>query len=345
MPLVKEVFGKTKEGVEIERFTLANAAGMKVAVMTYGATLTAVEVPDRRGRSANVILHLDSFDDYEAGHPCFGAVCGRFADRIAKGRFTLDGRPYVLAANAGCDHLHGGVIGFDKRIWTAKPVEPTGETAAAVELTYVSPDGEEGYPGALATTIRYSVTNDQRLILEYTATTDKPTVLNLTNHAYWNLSGEGDILDHELTIHASRFLPIGDDLVPIGELRPVEETPMDFTSPHSVGSRIARVPGGYDHCYVLDRRSSGEIAPAATVVDRKSGRVLEQWTTEPGIQFYAANDLNRTNANGTVYRPHAGLCLEAEHFADSPNHANFPSTVLRPGEVYRQTTIYRFSAE
>ena len=343
MSVAKDPFGKTRDGAAVDLYTLANSAGMKAKIMTFGATLTAVEVPDRQGKLDNVTLHLDSFADYYAGHPCFGSICGRYANRIAKAKFVLDGAPYTLAANNGKNHLHGGRVGFDKRVWKAEPVQ--GKGFAGVLMTYVSPDGEEGYPGTLSVKVQYSLTEDNRLSIDYMAAADKPTVLNLTNHAYWNLAASGDVLGHELVIHADRYLPVDETLIPLGEFRPVKGTPMDFTVPHAIGSRIAQVNSGYDHCYVLNKKLGEDLSLAARVVEPTSGRVLELYTTEPGVQLYTANGLNLKRPGGVFYGNHYGFCLECQHFPDSPNQPLFPSAVLRPGKTYKQLTVHKFSVE
>jgi aldose 1-epimerase len=341
MTLNKQLFGKTRDGAKVDLYTLTNAAGMKIKVMTFGATLIAVEVPDRAGRRDNVTLHLNSFAEYESGHPCFGPVCGRYANRIARGKFTLDGVEYALATNNGPNHLHGGKIGFDKVIWKAEPEERTGSVGVA--LSYVSRDGEEGYPGTLTATVTYTLTADNQLKMEYTAEADRPTPVNLTNHAYWNLAGAGDILGHELMINADRYLPVDDGLIPLGELRPVEGGPMDFRQPMPVGFRIAQVPGGYDHCYALNKTPKEQFALAARVFDPTSGRVMEIHTTEPGVQLYTANGLDLSKPSGTYYGKHYGLCLETQHFPDSPNQPRFPSTTLRLGRTYKQLTMHKFT--
>jgi aldose 1-epimerase len=343
MTMHKQVFGKMPDGVKVDLYTLTNAAGMKVRVMTCGATLVGVDVPDRSGHRNNVTLSLESFAEYASGHPCLGSICGRYANRIAKGKFTLDGVEYTLATNNGPNHLHGGNVGFHKVVWKAEPEERTG--SVGVVLTYVSRDGEEGYPGALTATVTYTLTADNQLKIEYTAESDRPTVVNLTNHAYWNLAASGDILGHELTINADRYLPVDETQIPLGELRPVEGTPMDFRQPMAVGSRIAQVPGGYDHCYVLNKAPKDKLSLAATVYDPQSGRVMEVHTTEPGVQLYTANGLNLSKPSGIHYGKHYGLCLETQHFPDSPNHPQFPSTILRPGHTYKQLTVHKFSVK
>lgn len=347
MSIEKSVMGRTPEGVEVDLYTLANAHGLKARVMTYGATLIALEAPDRHGKCENVTLHLESLDGYLRGHPFFGSIAGRYANRIAKGRFTLDGQGYQLATNNNnLNHLHGGKRGFDKAVW--KAVSHQQHDSAALELTLISPDGDQGYPGQLTAKVDYILTDDNRLLMDYTATTDKPTILNLTNHTYWNLGGihSGDILKHELYLNADRYLPVDAGLIPTGEIRSVKGTPMDFTTPATVGSRIDQVKPGYDHCYVLCK-GPGEITSlAARVYDPASGRMMEVFTTQPGVQLYTGNFLDgKLGAEGASYTKHYALCLETQHFPDSPNNPGWPSTVLRPGEIYRQTTVHRFSVK
>ncbi len=343
MSVEKEPFGKTRDGSGVDLYTLSSPGGITVKVMTFGATLVSVQVPDREGERGEVTLNMDSFAEYAKGHPCFGSICGRYANRIAGGKFTLDGVEYTLARNNGPNHLHGGRVGFDKVSWAAEPVE--GKGSVGVKLTYISRDGEEGYPGTLTATVTYTLTADNQLKMDYTAVTDKPTVLNLTNHAYWNLAGSGDVLGHELRLHADRYLPVDPGLIPLGELKPVQGTPMDFTKPMTIGSRIGQVPGGYDHCYVLNKGKPGELSLAARLSDPKSGRVMEVFTTQPGVQIYTANGLNMKKPGGVVYGRHYGVCLETQHFPDSPNKPDFPPTVLRPGETFRETTIHKFGVQ
>ena len=342
--------GKTHAGEEVQCYTLTNANGLAVKALTYGAMITAVEVPDRNGRRENVTLHLDTLDDYLAGHPFFGCVAGRYANRIAKGRFTLDGVEYRLATNNGPNHLHGGVRGFDKAVWKARPRQ--GEGAVGVEFTHVSPDGDEGYPGRLTATLTYTLTNADELRMDYTAVTDKATQVNLTNHAYWNLDGihAGNILGHELTLNADAYLPTDEGLIPSGDALPVKGTPMDFTRPTTIGARIAQVKGGdvegYDHCYVINQKKAGELTLAARVVSPHSGRVMEIYTTQPAIQLYTANFLDgKLQAEAVRYTQHYGLCLETQHYPDTPNHPAYPTTVLRPGQTYRQSTVHKFSVQ
>jgi len=341
MHVSKQAFGRTRDRAAVDLYTLTNAAGMKLKVMTYGATLIAVEVPDRHGKRDNVTLALNSFAEYESGHPCLGPICGRYANRIAKGRFTLDGVEYSLATNNGPNHLHGGNVGFDKVLWKAQAEERTG--SVAVTLVYTSRDGEEGYPGTLSTTVSYALTADNRLKIEYAAETDRATPVNLTNHAYWNLAASGDVLGHELMINADYYLPVDETLIPLGDLQPVEGGPMDFRQPMAVGSRIGEVPGGYDHCYALNKATRGQLSLAAQLYDPKSGRAMEIHTTEPGVQLYTANWLDLSKPSGVCYGKHYGLCLETQHFPDSPNQLQFPSTILRPGQTYKQLTVHKFS--
>jgi aldose 1-epimerase len=317
--------------------------------MTYGAILTELHVADRNGKLEDVVLGFDNLKDYLAGHPMFGATVGRVANRIAKGKFTLDGKEYRLAVNSGPNSIHGGRKGFDKVVWRAETL--TKPDGVAVQLNYRSPDGEEGYPGNLSTTVTYTLTNENELKITYAATTDKPTPVNLTNHSYFNLSGvkDGDVLGHELMLAADEYTPADATLIPTGEIRPVRGTPLDFTRPTPIGARIAELKptlGGYDHNFVL-RGGGKSLVLAARVYDPKSGRVMEMFTTEPAVQLYTANFLDgkRKGKGGVAYGKHQGLCLEAQHFPDSVNHPNFPSIILRPGGTYTQTTVYKFSAK
>lgn len=344
MSIQTDAIGELPDGTQVDQFTLTNGAGLRVKIMTYGATLTTVEAPDRDGKLDVVTLSLDSLDGYLAGHPYFGSVVGRYANRIAKGKFTLGGAEYTLAVNNGPNHLHGGIKGFDKAVWKAEPHEC--EKCVGVKFSHTSPDGDEGYPGTLTCSATYTLSADNRLKMEYTAESDKPTPVNLTNHAYWNLAGagSGDALAHEMMLNADAYLPVDDGLIPLGEPAAVKGTPMDFTQPHTIGSRIAQVEGGYDHCYVLNRKESEELSLAARVVEPKSGRVMEIFTTQPGIQFYTGNFLDGTlTVAGKPCLRHYAFCLETQHFPDSPNRPEYPTTVLRPGETYRETTVHRFS--
>ena len=349
-PLKKQLFGKTSDGREIDLYTLKNKNGVEVGIMNYGGTIASIRVPDRTGKFGDVALGFDSIDGYLKGHPFFGVVVGRYGNRIAKGRFKLNGVEYKLAANNGENHLHGGLQGFDKAVWAARDVSEG--LLPRLELTYLSKDGEEGYPGNLSAVVVYSLTDANELRVDYSATTDKDTVVNLTNHTYFNLAGagEGDILGHELTLYADRFTPVDKGLIPTGELRSVEGTPFDFRKPTPIGSRIEakdqqlQFGGGYDHNFVLDS-GGGALALAARVDEPKTGRVLEVLTTEPGIQFYTGNFLDGTltGKGGKTYLKRYGLCLETQHFPDSPNQPKFPSTVLKPGGKYQTSTVYRFS--
>jgi aldose 1-epimerase len=339
-------FGKTPDGTPIDLYVLSNGK-MTAKVMTYGAILTELHVPDRHGKSADVVLGFDNLASYLAGHPHFGATTGRFANRIANGKFTLDGKEYKLAINNGPNSLHGGRKGFDKVVWKAE--DASGPGGPAVKLTYVSPDGEEGYPGNLTVTVTYTVTPADELRIDYTAITDKATPVNLTNHSYFNLAGpaSGPILAHELKLEADQYTPADDTLIPTGEIKSVKGTPLDFTTPTAIGARFSQLkgdPAGYDHNFVL--RGEGKTpALGATVYDPESGRVLEMLTTEPGVQLYTANFLDGSlkGKGGVAYKSHQAFCLEAQHYPDSVHHASFPTTILRPGETYKQTTIYKFS--
>jgi aldose 1-epimerase len=342
----KDSFGKMPDGSEVDRYTLTNANGMKVTIITYGAMITSVETPDRSGKLANITLYRDTLADYLAGHPFFGCVAGRYANRIARGKFTLDGQQYTLATNNGKNHLHGGTKGFDKHVWIAESLE--GDGFASVILVHVSPDGDEGYPGRLYATVNYTLNDKNEVKMQYTATTDKPTHVNLTNHAYWNLAGagSGDVLKHVLMLGADQFLPVDDGLIPLGPPQSVKGTPMDFTEPKTIGSRIDQVAGGYDHCYVLNRKPGEELSLAARVVEPASGRVMEVYTTQPGVQFYTGNFLDgKVTGGGVAYQKHFGFCLETQHYPDSPNHPEYPSTLLKPGDTYSQTTVYKFDVE
>jgi aldose 1-epimerase len=335
----------TSEGEAVEVLTITNTHGLRARILTWGATLVEMWAPSRTGKLADVTLGFDAPERYAQPHPFFGSIAGRYANRIAKGQFTLEGRTYTLAVNNGPNHLHGGLRGFDKRIWKAEPLG-----ANAVRFTYTSPDGEEGYPGKLEVAVIYTLAENDELRLDYEATTDQPTVVNLTNHTYWNLAATGDVLGHGLRLYASRFTAVDSGLIPTGELRPVAGTPLDFSKAKLIGRDIAELkregqPGGYDHNYVIDVSKPGALAPAAEVYDPSSGRMMRVMTTEPGVQFYTANHLKDVIGKiGQKYGPHAGFCLETQHFPDSPNHPDFPSTVLRPGETFRSKTVYAFSA-
>ena len=339
MSITKEPFGKTAAGQNVDTFTFENANGVRVRIINYGATMLSVEVPDRKGSLADVVLGFDDMEGCQsADNPYFGACCGRYANRIAEGKFTLDDENYSLAVNNGPNALHGGLVGFDKKLWTA---EVAGES---VKMSLVSPDGEEGYPGTLKVEIIYSLNNAGEFKIEYTATTDKKTVINLTNHSYFNLAGGGTVHGHVAQVHADRYTVVDDDATPSGELRPVAGTEMDLRVPTPIGQNIAAVQGrGYDHNYCINQSAPGKLTLAAKVVDPESGRTLECWTTEPGVQFYTGNFLeNVKGKGGAVYNQHEGFCLETQHYPDSPNHPEFPSTELALGEMYAHTCIYKF---
>jgi aldose 1-epimerase len=341
--LTRSPYG-TVGGKEITQFTLTNGSGMTVKVINYGATVTHLTAPGRDGTMADVVLGFDSLSGYlRSDNPYFGCIAGRYANRIAGAKFDLDGKTYALAANNNGNSLHGGVKGFDKAVWDASPLS----SGDGVKFTYHSADGEEGYPGNLHAEVTYTLTTDNALKIEYSATTDKPTPVNLTHHGYFNLSGgrEPNILGHELTLRADRYTEVDERLIPTGRLPEVIGTPMDFRTPMAIGARIGAVSGGYDHNWVLTNPGISST-PCATLYDPASGRLMEVYTTEPGIQFYAGNFLDWTlpGKGGNVYPKHAGLCLEAQHFPDSPHRPTFPTTILRPGGTYRQTTIYKFSA-
>ena len=345
MGIQSESFGQLDDGTEITIYHLNNDNGMQVSIINYGAIVTSVKTPDREGNFENITLGFDTLDGYLKGHPYFGAIVGRYANRIAKGKFNLNGKEYTLATNNDENHLHGGEQGFDKRVWTAETIK--NEDSAGLKLTYVSEDGEEGYPGELTVTVIYTVTNKNELKVDYEAVAKADTVLNLTNHCYWNLSTPkmGEILEHELTLNCDHYLPVDETLIPTGELAEVKGTPMDFTKPMTIGSRFSEVKGeeefgGYDHCYVINT-SDKPLRLAATVVDRKFGRMMEIYTDQPGIQFYSGNFLNKESPG--QYGQQFAFCLETQHFPDSPNQPDFPSTVLKAGHVFRSTTIHQFS--
>jgi aldose 1-epimerase len=341
--ITKESFGKTSDGVPVDIYTLRNSRGLETKITNYGGIVVSLMAPDRTGQKSDIVLGFDSLDGYLKTHPYFGAIIGRYGNRIGGGRFKLDGVEYKLAKNNGENALHGGLKGFDKVVWNARV------DGHRLELTYRSKDGEEGYPGNLDTTVVYSLTDDNELKIDYSATSDKATVINLTNHSYFNLSGDGDILGHEVKLHADRFTPVDAGLIPLGELRPVKGTPFDFTSPTTIGARIndadeqLKLGKGYDHNFVLNTGAGAPVL-AAEVYEPKTGRTIELRTTEPGVQFYTGNFLDGTirGKGGRVYGHRSGFCLETQHFPDSPNKPQFPSAVLKPGERYQSTTIYRF---
>ena len=347
--VTETAFGSLPDGTPVRLFTLTNASGMEVQAITYGIIVTSIRVPDRHGRLDDVVIGHDNLEGYLTKSRYFGAVVGRYGNRIAGGRVSIDGHEYRLTLNNGPNHLHGGPKGFDKTVWDAEiRNDPRGPSVA---FTHTSPDGHEGYPGTLAARVVYTVTDRNELIIEYSATTDKPTIVNFTQHSYFNLAGDGsgDILGHRLTLHADRYTPVDANQIPTGELAPVEGTPFDFQRETAIGDRIdadhpqLKLSAGYDHNFVLSRSGPG-LSPAARVFDPASGRTMEISTTEPGVQFYAGNKLDGSmvGKGGHVYRARTGLCLETQHFPDSPNHSNFPSTVLRPGEKYESTTVFKF---
>ena len=349
--ITKAPFGQTEAGQPIELYTLKNASGMEAGIINLGGIVVSLKVPGRGGQIADVVLGFDKLADYEKPNPYFGAIVGRYGNRIAKGRFTLNGVEYKLAVNDGENSLHGGIHGFNHAVWQAREV-PGADPA--VELTYVSKDLEEGYPGNLTVKVTYTLTAANELRIDYSATTDKDTVANVTNHSYFNLAGQGqgDILGDVLTIYASKFTPVDAGLIPTGELKSVAGTPFDFRQPTVIGARIdnddeqLKRGKGYDHNWVVDG-APGTLRPAARVSDPGSGRVLEVLTTEPGVQFYTGNFLDGTSAgkSGKVYQRRYGFCLETQHFPDSPNHPDFPTTVVKAGAQYKSTTVFRFSVE
>ena len=340
-------FGKATDGTEVQLFTLTNKQGAKAAISTYGGTLVSLMVPDKDGKMGDVVLGFDDVTgytgpDFRKANPYIGALIGRYGNRIKNGKFTIDGQAYQVGVNNGPNSLHGGKVGYDQKIWQAEA--GTSADGQSLTLKYLSKDGEEGYPGNLQITVVYTLTDANALRIDYTAITDKATPVNLTNHAYFNLSHgtSKDILKHEVTLPADRYTVVDAGLIPTGELRPVKGTPFDFTTPHAIGERFAQVPGGYDHNWVLNT-ATGQHS-AATVFDPASGRTLEVTTDQPGIQFYTGNFLDGSlkGKGGTEYGKHAGFCLETQHFPDSPNQPKFPSTLLKPGETYRTTSTYTF---
>jgi aldose 1-epimerase len=348
----KTVFGKTPDGKEIQLYVLTNKNGLEAAVTNFGGILVSLRVPDRQGKLGDIVLGYDSLDGYLSDKSFFGGTIGRYGNRIAQGKFILDGVTYTLARNNGENHLHGGIIGFNKVVWQAKEVPS--KDGPSLQLNYLSKDGEEGYPGNLFVQVTYTLTDGNALKIDYTATTDKDTIVNLTNHSYFNLAGPGgDILEHQLMIQADQFTPVDAGLIPTGELRGVHGTPFDFRKQTAIGARVEqsdeqlKLGKGYDHNWVLNREGKNGLALAARVYEGKTGRQMEVWTTEPGIQFYSGNFLDGTihGKGGQIYAHRSGFCLETQHFPDSPNQAKFPSTVLKPGAKYHTTTIYKFSAK
>jgi aldose 1-epimerase len=347
-----KVFGKTRDGRPVDLYTFTNSHGLEVRATNFGGIIVSLRVPDKNGKMDDMVLGFDKVDQYLDNPPYFGAIVGRYANRIANGTFTLDGTKYTLAKNNGQNTLHGGLIGFNKVLWDANPFK--NEKGAGVAFSRTSKDGEEGFPGNLKVKVSYTLTDENQLIAEYEAVTDKATPINLSQHSYFNLAGEGngDILRHELMLNADRFTPVDSSLIPTGELRPVKGTPMDFTKPSAIGARIndnyeqLQLGRGYDHNFVINRKDES-LTLAARVREPNSGRVMEVFTTQPAVQLYTSNFLDGSivGKHGHAYQKHAALCLETQHFPDSPNHPDFPSTILRPGETFRSETIYKFSTE
>ncbi|MBN1540544.1 galactose mutarotase [candidate division KSB1 bacterium] len=350
MTIQETEFGTTPEGQSVQLYTLANANGMRVSITNYGGIITEILVPDKNGDLGDVALGYDSLEAYLADSPYFGSLIGRYGNRIAGGRFSIDGMSYTLAKNDGPNHLHGGIKGFDKRVWTAEPI--LAENSVGLKLVYLSPDGEEGYPGNLTATVVYTLTRENEIVIDYAAESDQTTICNLTNHTYFNLkdAGKSSILDHVVRIHADRFTPIDETFIPTGELRPVADTPFDFLTPQTIGSRIDGDDPqlenglGYDHNFVLNG-DWGKLRMVAQVSESTSGRVLSVYTTEPGLQFYSGNFLDGSlvGKDGAVYEHRHGFCMETQHFPDSPNKPLFPSTVLEPGTIRLSKTVYKFS--
>jgi aldose 1-epimerase len=344
--VVKSVFGVMPDSTKVELYTLVNHSGITMKVTNYGGIITSLSVPDKNGKVADIVLGYDSLSDYLKATPFFGALIGRYGNRIAKGKFTLDGTEYDLEKNDGPNHLHGGVKGYDKVVWDAEDFKT--DSTVGLKLHYLSKDGEEGYPGNLDITVTYTLSDNNTLTFDYTAATDKATPVNLTQHSYFNLAGSGDIKSHELMIAASRYNVVDSTLIPTGELRDVKGSPFDFTTVKPIGQDLVAAGGkpiGYDHNFILDTKTLTDLA--VRVVEPNSGRIMEVYTDQPGVQFYSGNFLDGTLTGkaGTVYQQYSGFCLETQHFPDSPNQAAFPTTILKPGETYQTTTIYKFSAK
>lgn len=350
MEIRKQSFGQTTQGQAANLYTLTNDNGIRTQITNYGGTIITLHTPDRNGALGDIVLGFETLAEYQTRSPFFGCIAGRYANRLANGKFTLDGVTYALATNNGPNHLHGGLRGFDKVVWQAETTQSADEVA--LQLRYVSVDGEESYPGNLALTVTYTLTNRNELRIDYRATTDKPTILNLTNHTYFNLAGQGKILDHLMLIDADHFTPVTAALIPTGDLPSVAGTPFDFRTPTAIGARIAqdheqlRFGGGYDHNWVLNRHRQG-LRQVITVTEATSGRRLDVATSQPGVQFYTGNMMPDAlpGKGGQVYTKRSGFCLETQHFPDSPNQPHFPTTVLRPGEEYHETTVFGFSTE
>jgi len=344
-----QAYGKMPDGTPVDLYKLTNSSGMQAGIITYGGAVVQLMAPDKSGKAGDVVVAMDDLDGMRKQTAFFGALIGRYGNRIGHAQFALDGQTYKLPANDGVNTLHGGPDGFDKHVW--KAASGTSADGPTLTLDYVSKDGEMGFPGTLTARVVYTLTNKNELKIDYTATTDKPTVVNLTNHTYFNLAGEGDVLGHEVAISADRFTPVDSGLIPTGELKPVKGTPFDFTNATAIGARIdqddpqLQAGHGYDHNWVLNRSGDG-LSKAAEVHDPKSGRVMEVWTTEPGLQFYTGNFLDGSlKGKGRVFNRRNAFCMETQHYPDSPNKPDFPSTTLRPGQTYHTTTVYRFSAK
>jgi aldose 1-epimerase len=342
MSVQTETFGQMPDGKRVDLYTLTNPGGLCAKITNYGAILVSLDMPDRNGNLADITLGFDTLDGYLKNTPYFGAIVGRYANRIGGGKFVLNGVEYKLAVNNSPNHLHGGIKGFDKVLWKLEDIKAE-RNNVFVRLSYVSKDGEEGYPGNLTCIVTYTLTKNNELMISYEAETDKATVINLTNHAYWNLAGQGngDVLGHELMLNADKYTPVDKDLIPTGEIKSVKDSPMDFTKPMAIGSRIKQVGNGYDHNYVLNS-GGGTLALAARVYEPNSGRVMEILTTEPGVQLYTANWLSGSGKSGMAYKKHYAFCLETQHFPDSPNKPEFPSVVLNPGQKYSTVTVHKF---
>jgi aldose 1-epimerase len=344
-------FGKTTDGTPVEIYTLRNGHGMEARIMTYGGIVASLKVPDKNGKFSDVVLGYDNLDDYVKNNPFFGALVGRYGNRIAKGKFTLGGKEYMLALNNAPNNLHGGPIGFDKRAWKVARAD-VGPEGPGLELTYLSKDGDQGFPGNLNVTAIYTLTDDNGLRLDYTATTDKATLCNLTQHSYFNLAGKGDVLNHLAFINSDKFTPVDNTLIPTGELKPVAGTPFDFRTVTAIGARInaddeqIKFGSGYDHNWVVNK-PLGKLGLVARVTEPTTGRAMEVWSTEPGVQFYTGNFLDGsiTGKGGWVYQRRNGFCFEPQHYPDSPNHPQFPSAELKPGQTYQNTIIYKFSIQ
>jgi aldose 1-epimerase len=349
MNLTSKPFGETPDGTPVTLYTLSNDHGLEVSIINYGGAITSIKVPDRDGSIGDIVLGYETLAEYVKNPRYLGCLVGRHANRLGLGKFSLNGVAYQLAQNNGANHLHGGPKGFDKKVWAAEAKQS--HDSVVLHLSYVSLDGEENYPGTLSVNVKYVVTNKNELRIEYGASTDKDTIVNLTNHSYFNLAGNGNILGHEVTINADNFTPVSKELIPTGEIRQVDGTPMDFRKTKTIGAQINEpfdqlgFTGGYDHNFVLNSNGAS-MKLAARAHEPTTGRIVEVFTTQPGMQFYSGNflDGSLTGKGGTVYNKYAGFCLETQHFPDSPNHENFPSTVLRVGEVYDQVTVYKFSS-